>query len=183
MPSTPMLSEVRHATPADAARLSAFGRRVYAATFAADNNPDDLRAYLDGAYTEDLQRGEIEDPDMATLLLEHEGQLVAFAQLRPGKEDGVDGPAPIELWRLYVDPEWHGRGVAGQLMAAVHDTARARGARTLWLGVWERNPRAQAFYRKQGFRVVGEHTFMVGRDPQRDLIMAREVEVGAGRCG
>jgi ribosomal protein S18 acetylase RimI-like enzyme len=61
------------------------------------------------------------------------------------------------------------------LMRAVEDAARARDAVTLWLGVWERNVRAQAFYRKQGFTVVGSQIFTLGSDPQRDLVMAKGV--------
>jgi ribosomal protein S18 acetylase RimI-like enzyme len=61
-------------------------------------------------------------------------------------------------------------------MAHVLARAKAAGAAALWLGVWERNPRALAFYRKWGFDVVGEHTFRLGDDPQRDLIMRRDVQ-------
>lgn len=164
---------VRRATTADAAALSSFGRRVYHDTFAADNNPADLADYLDNAYTEDRQRAEIVDPEMDTLLLERDGVLAAFAQLRPGTEESVKGAHPIELWRFYVDPAWHGRGVAADLIAAAEGAARARGAQTLWLGVWERNTRAQAFYRKHGFTVAGSHIFWMGSDPQRDLIMLK----------
>jgi len=164
---------VRRATTEDAAALSSFGRRVYHDTFAADNNPADLAAYLDNAYTEDRQRAEILDPAMDTLLLERDGVLAAFAQLKPGTEDGVTGPHPVELWRFYVDPAWHGRGVAAELMAAAEGAARGHGAQTLWLGVWERNTRAQTFYRKHGFTVDGSHIFWVGSDPQRDLIMVK----------
>lgn len=167
---------VRRATIADAAELSAFGRRVYHATFAADNNPADLAAYLDSAYTEERQLAEIANPAMDTLLFERDGALAAFAQLKPGTEDSVNGPHPIELWRFYVDPAWHGHGVAARLMAAAEDAARARGAQTLWLGVWERNTRAQAFYRKHGFTVAGSHIFWMGSDPQRDLIMVKALE-------
>jgi ribosomal protein S18 acetylase RimI-like enzyme len=167
---------VRRATIADTSALTSFGRRVYQATFGSDNNPDDLTAYLDSAYTEDRQRAEILDPAMDTLLLEHDSVLAAFAQLRPGVEDAVQGPHPVELWRFYVDPSWHGRGVAAELLAAAEDAARARGGQTLWLGVWERNTRAQAFYRKHGFTVTGSHIFMVGSDPQRDLIMVKALE-------
>jgi diamine N-acetyltransferase len=170
---------IRHATLDDVPALSAFGRRVYHATFAPDNRPDDLAAYLDGAYTEHHQRQELADPTLTTLLVEHEGALAAFAQLRPGTEAGVTGPDPLELWRFYVDPAWHGHGIAAALMAAAEQAALARGGRTLWLGVWERNPRAQAFYRKQGFVVVGEHIFMLGSDPQRDLIMEKRA-LGGG---
>ena len=167
---------VRRATPADAAALTAFGRRVFAQTFEAGNDPSDLTTYLDGAYVETRQQAELADPGLETLLLEVEDALIAFAQLRDGPPGaGVTGARPIELWRFYVDFEWHGRGVAQTLMAAVEDAARARGSSTLWLGVWERNVRAQAFYRKQGFTVVGSQIFTLGTDPQRDLVMAKGV--------
>ena len=43
----------------------------------------------------------------------------------------------------------------------------------MWLGVWEENHRANAFYRKHGYAEVGEHVFMLGADAQRDLILAK----------
>lgn len=167
---------VRRARGEDAAGLTAFGRRVFGLTFGPENSPDDLRAYLETAYVEPRQAAEIADPGIATLLVEENGTLIAFAQLReapPG--DGVAGPHPVELWRFYVDPEWHGKGVASTLMAEVEAAGRQRGADTLWLGVWEKNTRAQAFYRKQGFTVVGSHIFQLGADPQRDLVMAKDL--------
>ncbi len=82
---------------------------------------------------------------------------------------------PVELLRFYVDQPWQGQGIAGLLMQAVEEQARARGARELWLGVWERNERAQAFYRKHGFRKVGTQIFVVGTDPQTDHVMLREL--------
>jgi GNAT superfamily N-acetyltransferase len=172
-----MLTEVavlRRATAADAAALTAFGRRVFAATFQAGNDPGDLAAYLDGAYTLERQQAEIGDAAIDTVLLEMRGSLAAFAQVRAVRSPGcVSGPAPLELWRFYVDLHWHGQGVAARLMTAVNDAARSRGAGTLWLGVWERNLRAQAFYAKHGFTVVGSHMFLLGSDPQRDLIMEK----------
>ncbi len=78
-----------------------------------------------------------------------------------------------ELWRFYVTREWHGRGIAQALMASVVTEAAGRGGQTLWLGVWERNSRARAFYGKCGFADVGEHVFLFGTDPQTDRVMAR----------
>ena len=74
-----------------------------------------------------------------------------------------------------MDQAWHGRGVAPILMdAAVSEAAGgARGCTAIWLGVWERNPRAQAFYRKHGFVPVGTHVFMLGTEPQTDQIWVR----------
>lgn len=168
---------IRDATPADAERLSAFGRRVFAATFAADNDPADLHAYLETAYTPAAQTAEIGDPAVTTLLAGEGDDWYGFAQVRATDvPECVDDPTSLEVWRLYVDPEWHGRGVAAALMEAAYAEIRRRGGRSAWLGVWERNARAQAFYRKQGFEPVGSHTFVLGSDEQTDQIWMRRLQ-------
>ncbi len=87
----------------------------------------------------------------------------------------VTGERPIELVRLYVSHESLGSGVGAALMQACIDEAKRGGHQTLWLGVWERNNRAQAFYRKWNFREVGTHPFQLGDDPQTDLLMQRSI--------
>jgi ribosomal protein S18 acetylase RimI-like enzyme len=57
-----------------------------------------------------------------------------------------------------------------------------RGSDVVWLGVWERNPRAIAFYRKFEFREAGEHVFPVGNDPQRDIVLVRPLARGSEIC-
>jgi ribosomal protein S18 acetylase RimI-like enzyme len=76
---------------------------------------------------------------------------------------------------LYVVSDCHGTGVARDLMNACVAEIRSHRSDVVWLGVWERNPRAIAFYRKLGFLEVGEHVFSLGSDPQRDIVMARPV--------
>ena len=61
-------------------------------------------------------------------------------------------------------------------MQAAIDEAQRRGHDTLWLGVWEHNPRARAFYRKWGFVEVGTHIFVLGSDPQTDILMQRVMD-------
>jgi diamine N-acetyltransferase len=173
--------QVRSAIAADALSLSQFGARTFRDAFAAENRPENLEAYLAKAYGLPQQSAEIADPAIATLIAESNRELVGFAQLRRGVPPGcVLGPDPIELWRFYVDRAWHGQGVASNLMSSVVSEALRRGARTLWLGVWERNGRAQAFYRKHGYVVVGEQAFVLGRDRQTDLVMARPLGQAAG---
>lgn len=173
--------QIRRATPDDSAALAALAERTFRETFTADNDPADIEAHCASAYAPAIQGSQIADPAMDTILVVgDEDALIGFAQLRPGTTASVGGPAPHEVWRFYVDAPHHGRGVAQRLMAAVIDAARARGARTLWLGVWERNPRAQAFYRKAGFVTVGSHQFVLGRDPQTDLVMARRLDEAPG---
>ncbi len=164
---------IRRAAAADAPALAALAERTFRDAFAADNTPADMAAHCARSYAPAIQARELADPGIDTLVgADAEGQLVAYAQLRPGSPPVAIGPSPLELWRFYVDRAYHGRGVAQQLMASVLETARARSARTVWLGVWERNPRAQAFYRKFGFVPVGTQQFVVGADVQTDQVMA-----------
>jgi diamine N-acetyltransferase len=169
---------VRRATVCDAEALAEFGARTFFDAFAADNTADDMRLFLASTWHPDLQRAEILDPGLDTLLAcDIRGVLAGFAQMRAAHPPaGIDVHAPVELKRFYVDRPWQGQGVARTLMDAAEQAARARGAREFWLGVWERNDRARAFYRKCGFRKVGQQIFVVGTDPQTDHVMLRELE-------
>ena len=167
------MNVIKEATDADAAKLAEFGARTFFESFAADNTPEDMQRHLDTAFSPDRQLAEIRNPDIETLIvLGSEERWAGFAQLRAGKHSaGVPEQGSIELWRFYVDRAWHGQGMAAVLMDAAKQRARRRGASTLWLGVWERNARAQAFYRKHGFSKVGSQVFVVGSDPQTDDVL------------
>jgi GNAT superfamily N-acetyltransferase len=163
---------IRTATAADAAAVSDLARRTFYDTFAANNDPADMALHLANAYSVERQTLEIADRDMTTLIVEEGGDAIAYAQIRADHiPECVTGADPIELWRFYVDRNWHGRGVAQTLMDEVKTVARKRGAKTLWLGVWEKNDRARAFYAKCGFADAGEHIFLFGTDPQTDRVM------------
>jgi GNAT superfamily N-acetyltransferase len=176
-----MTINIRPAAIADASALSGLGASTFRETFEAENAPEDMARYLAEAFTEERQAAEIRDPAGTVLLAEHIGgpggpELVGYAHLVSGLvPEAVRGPAPLELKRLYVARAWHGRGVAQALMEATFDAARARAAQTLWLGVWERNRRAVAFYAKYGFARVGEHTFALGSDLQTDWVLVRSI--------
>lgn len=168
--SDPAVIEVR---PEHAVQLAEFGARTFREAFEADNTAEDMRLHLESAWSPRKQLAEIRDPDIDTLVLtDAAGRWMAFAQLRAGKVSaGVPPEGSIELWRFYVDKPWQGQGVAQRLMSAAKHRARERGAASIWLGVWERNARAQAFYRKHGFTQVGSQVFVVGSDPQTDHVM------------
>jgi ribosomal protein S18 acetylase RimI-like enzyme len=132
--------------------------------------------HLARAFGPHQQGRELADPSVCTLLAYVGPTLAAYAQLRRGAApDCVGSVSPLEVWRFYVAKEWHGQGLAQTLLRQVDAEARRFGADTLWLGVWERNPRAIAFYTKAGFSDVGSHIFMVGNDAQSDRIMVRPV--------
>jgi diamine N-acetyltransferase len=167
---------VRPGLVADAPALAGFAARTFAETFAADNRPEDMQAHLEASFGVRQQTAELVDPDVITLLAHQDEVLVAYAQLRRSQPPPcVTLERPVELRRFYVDRTAHGRGVAQVLMATVHQSARELGGRHLWLGVWERNPRAIAFYAKSGFSEVGIHDFLVGTDRQTDRVLVAPV--------
>lgn len=173
----------RHATPADAEALSTFGARVFHDTFAPDNDPMDMHAYLSDAFTPEKQTAEMADPSRSCLIAEVGDVIAGYAMLRVDATDPlVPGDQPVELQRFYVDIPWHGHGVAPRLMAACLHEAHQRGGDTLWLGVWERNARAIRFYTKQGFTDVGTQEFRLGSDLQTDRVMSRPVAIAAGEA-
>jgi ribosomal protein S18 acetylase RimI-like enzyme len=174
--STPRRAGIRPATRGDASALAELAERTFRAAFAAFNSRENMDAHCARSYGVAIQAAEIADPRMRTFVCDDGGRLAGYGQLRWGPAPAcVDARRPVEIQRIYVDQRDHGKGVAQALMSAMLAAAGQDGAEVVWLGVWESNPRAIAFYRKLGFDRVGEHVFQVGDDPQRDWIMCRRV--------
>lgn len=168
---------LRRATTADAEQLAALAARLFEQAFGIANNPDDMRAYLARTFSPEAQRAELTDPDRAVWIAEDSASVpIGYAMLKRGESGpGVTGTSPAEVERIYADRTWHGQGVGAALMSACIDQARKWRCGVIWLGVWERNPRAIAFYEKTGFTAVGRQTFLLGNDIQHDLVMARAI--------
>lgn len=156
--------------------LAELGEKTFRETFAKDNKASDMDYFVRKTFGPELQKNELNDSRRQIFLALDGSVPVAYLHLFDGPVDpSVTGPNPIELLRLYVDSPWHGKGLAHQLMETAIKTSRERGFKTLWLGVWENNLKAQAFYKKWKFRETGSHIFQLGADPQVDLIMALEL--------
>ena len=168
---------IRPAVESDAAALSELAERTFRDAFAALNTPEDMDLHCSRSYAPAILAAQIVNPVVHTLVAELDGALIAYAQLRldDTRPSCVAVSSAVELQRIYVDRRWHGTGVARSLMSRVIELAAGHGAEALWLGVWERNPRAIRFYQSYGFAEIGDHVFVVGNDPQRDLVMIREL--------
>lgn len=168
--------QIDRGSVADAAKLAAFAARSFDEAFAANNNPDDLQAHLVETYGPAQQAAELADSAVVTILARSGEDLVAYAQVRRSSPPPcVNHEAPVELHRFYLDTRLHGTGLASRLMRAVHRAAEELHGRHIWLGVWEQNPRAIAFYKKESFVDVGTTYFMVGPDKQSDRVLVAEV--------
>ena len=140
------------------------------------NAPDDLNHYMRQAFNLEQTTKELGEEKSIFLIAEVEDEPAGYAKIiLDNIEDGITGERPIELNRLYSHQQFLGKGIGQALMDACFERANADDRDVMWLGVWEFNPRAQRFYEKNGFRVVGSHVFQLGEDPQTDLLMQKEL--------
>lgn len=177
MTTDPEQLTIRRAVPADAPVVAELALRTFMDAFAGGSDPHDLALHTARAYGVPQQSAEIAHPGMVTLLAEAGGRAAAYAQVRRGQPPScVADPGAAEIARFYVDQAWHGRGIAQRLMDAAVAQARKMGARTVWLMVYEHNPRAKAFYAKEGFREVGRNGFLFGNSLELDYVLVRELD-------
>ncbi len=172
--------KIRFASHEDAEILTQMARKSFFDTFHdhPKNAPEDLKSYMDEAFTVETFSAELADKDAIFLVAEIEQNLVGYAKLKQNyREDGVSGEKPIELCRLYALHEFIGKGIGKTLMLKCLDFAKEDGHDIIWLGVWEYNYNAQNFYTKFGFEKCGEHIFQFGKDPQTDWLMQRTVTI------
>lgn len=170
--------KIRHAAIDDAAILAEIGFKSFYDAFAHDerNNPEDMKAYMDEAFSVETIVADLNDSTVVYLIAEIEGVAVGYAKLKAeSTEPCIVARNPIELCRLYALNEWIGHGIGAGLMSVCLDEARKREHDVMWLGVWEFNFRAQKFYFKFGFEKCGEHIFQLGEDPQTDWILQRKI--------
>jgi ribosomal protein S18 acetylase RimI-like enzyme len=139
-----------------------------------------IAAFLEANLSEARFDAYLVDPARDVFVAEQDdGELVGYTMLVAGEPTDADVAAAIttrptvELSKCYVAPDSHGAGVAAELVAASLDAARERGAAAMWLGVNQHNARANRFYEKQGFTLVGTKRFLVGDRYEDDFVRER----------
>lgn len=171
---------IRHAQHNDADAIAHLAKRTFHDTFAADNASSDMEIYLRDTFSLERTQAELVDSNNIFLLaFAHDAaEPIGYAKLKIEKEDmSVQGTRTIEIERLYVDAIAIGQGVGASLMQACLNEATALDYQAVKLGVWERNERAIAFYKRWGFETVGTRVFMLGSDRQNDFILQRAVSI------
>ena len=165
---------IRRAGSADAEPLAALGVRTFTESFAHLYHPDDLQAFLVGAYGLARTRADLADPRKASWLVEADGEAIGYALAGPCDLPHAEvTPACGELKRIYFIQGRQSSGLGRRLFGHVMAWLQADGPRTVWIGVWSGNVGAQRFYARQGFSQVGEYGFKVGRTVDREFILRR----------
>lgn len=175
VPTSPLLI-FRRANSNDAAALAALAEQTFIDTYAAQNDPEQIRVHCVQNFGIKQQSAEIADPDYAVILAYWDQELVGFAQVvnKPAPES-IDAENAVALYRYYVKQAWHGKGIAQALLAEAEKAARIFGADFLWLGMWEHNARALAYYQKVGFQHVGWMDYQFGDVLERDYVLLKRL--------
>jgi diamine N-acetyltransferase len=164
----------RIATISDAMLIADLSRKTFYDAFAKDNTKENMDQFMNEVFTRESLIKEVEEGDGIFLLAFINEEAVGYARMREkNKENIMADVNAIEIVRIYATQESVGKGVGKALMEHCLQIAHEQKKDVIWLGVWEKNERAIAFYKKHGFEKFGEHVFMLGSDPQTDWLMKK----------
>jgi ribosomal protein S18 acetylase RimI-like enzyme len=165
---------IQEVTTADLPQLQDIAVQTFVESFADANTEENMRQYLRDSLSLEKLAEELAAPQSEFYFAWFEGQCAGYLKINIGATwpDRTAEPV-LEIQRIYVLQKFHGKYVGQSLLDKALAIARERRLPYVWLGVWEKNPRAIVFYRRNGFLEVGIQIFMLGDDAQRDILMIR----------
>jgi diamine N-acetyltransferase len=171
-----MSFRLQKATTRNYKTLAALGRDTFSENFGEVNDPEDFNDYITKAFYPYKILIDLEQPDSEFYMVWHEKKAVGYCRINFDTElDELIGKKQVEIQQIYVSKAFKGQGLGTIMMNKAIQLAQKGNYDAIWLGVWEHNPDAIAFYERKGFRRVGQHIFQLGKDAQIDYLYALEV--------
>ncbi|MGE5107912.1 MAG: N-acetyltransferase family protein [Sphingobacteriales bacterium] len=168
--------KIKEATNGDAALIADMSRHTFYDTFAPVNAKEDMDKFMNEQFTREALMKEVEDRDGIFFLAYYGDEAVGYVRMREGENRNEFNNKPsVEIARIYAVQSAIGKGVGKALMQHCIEAAIKMNKAIIWLGVWEKNERAIAFYSKWGFEKFAEHDFVLGNDLQTDWLMMRKL--------
>lgn len=168
--------EIRKVTCEEVETLTDLATHTFSDTFAGHNTPEDMHAYISSAFSVAQFSKELASPGSEVYFVFVDEKTAGYMQLNfNSTEKGLENFSTVEIGRMYVLQEFHGHKAGRALMQKAIAVAKERHAEYVWLGVWEYNYRAIAFYKKWSFEFFGSHVFQLGSDLQTDLLMKKPI--------
>ena len=167
---------LKNCSPEQLSELKALSYLTYIDTFDAFNTEENMQAYLTEAYNEEKLATELAHPTSTFYFLYDDQQVVGYLKLNwDDAQTETIADNALEIERLYIHPEHKRKGFGRYLMTQALTIASEKNKSSVWLGVWEHNEPAKAFYQTMGFTRQGEHIFVMGDDKQTDYIMIKDI--------
>lgn len=169
--------QIRKATTKDLGTVQLIGRETFFETFADSNTEEDMKKYLEDSFNDDQLTIELSNPDSLFYIAWEDENPVGYLKLNKGNaQTEMQDDMALEIERIYVKTSYHGKKVGQLLYDKALEVAQQQHHSYLWLGVWEKNPRAIRFYEKNGFKAFDKHMFKMGNDEQVDIMMKKELQ-------
>lgn len=163
---------LRKAESKDVDILQKIGKLTFSETFSSDNSEENLRSYLQTAFSTEKVAIELSDENAEFYFAEFENEIIGYLKVNYGdSQTEIKSEKALEIERIYVLKEFHGKKVGQILYEKAIELAKEINADFVWLGVWEQNPRAIRFYEKNRFKAFDKHIFKLGNDEQIDIMM------------
>jgi ribosomal protein S18 acetylase RimI-like enzyme len=168
--------KIRLAVKEDAELIAELSRTTFYDAFAKDNTKEDMDTFMNEQFTKEALMKEVEEEDGIFILAYNANEACGYARMRSvNNEKTLEHENAIEIARIYALQSSIGKGVGSALVQKCLSIAAEQNKNIIWLGVWEKNLRAIEFYKRWGFEKFGEHTFLLGKDPQTDWLMKRAI--------
>lgn len=168
--------KIERATPADIVALQNIARQTFSETFAAVNTKENMSIYLDASFSREKLTAELNDKESELYFALRDENVIGYLKVNVGQsQTELRQDNALEIERIYVLKEFLGMHIGQQLLHKALEIAKQRKVDYVWLGVWEKNHRARAFYEKNGFVEFNKHIFRLGDDEQTDIMMRRSV--------
>jgi ribosomal protein S18 acetylase RimI-like enzyme len=156
--------------------LQSISRQTFSETFSDFNSVADMHKYMEESLNIERLQHELENPESVFFFAIIDGKKAGYLKLNSGaSQTELQDSDALEIERIYVLKEYLGKKIGQALYDKAYAIAKEKAVKYLWLGVWEENHRALAFYRKNGFTEFGQHIFTLGEDEQTDLMMRLEL--------
>lgn len=164
--------EIKKVTINDLDQLQQIGRQTFYETFASGNTEENMNKYLDEAFSVAKLTTELNDKNSEFYFATLDNDIIGYLKINFGQsQTELQDDKAVEIERIYVLKEFHGKNVGQLLYDKAISIARQKNAVYVWLGVWEKNSRAINFYKKNGFVEFDKHIFKLGNDEQTDIMM------------
>ncbi|MDQ4140763.1 MAG: GNAT family N-acetyltransferase [Bacteroidota bacterium] len=164
--------EIKRVTLNDIDQLQRIGRQTFSETFSAGNTEENMAKYLEEGFSFEKLSVELNNPNSEFYFAILDNNVIGYLKLNFGQsQTELQDDKALEIERIYVLKEFHGKKVGQLLYEKAMQIAKKKNADYVWLGVWEENPRAINFYKKNGFVEFNKHIFKLGNDEQTDIMM------------
>ncbi|HRG18224.1 MAG TPA: GNAT family N-acetyltransferase [Flavobacterium lutivivi] len=164
--------EIKKVTLDDIDQLQKIGRQTFYETFSTGNTEENMTKYLNEGFSIDKLTTELNDMNAEFYFATHNDNVIGYLKLNFGQsQTELQDDKGLEIERIYVLKYFHGKSVGQILYDKAIEVAKLKNSDFVWLGVWEENPRAINFYKKNGFVEFDKHIFKLGNDEQTDIMM------------